>query len=275
MGETRDISYLYRDIEGHVTTALNNLAEIKISNPQGSQNLEAIRGKLIEIRENFNSEFSFLESNSEWERFTVAFFGETNAGKSTLIESLRIIFNEQQRQERIRQNQATADDIAAVFSQDSARLIDDLNRRYLAFDADVAVIGQGITDLAATVRQEGAVVRDVIDGLAERQDAARQQVGALGRDIAALQDGQRREAEATRRATAQNAAGIVAALADRAAAFSRDMAALGAAVAGAEAIAREERRRRTLLRNLIWAVGGVVLGVLGGALGFLLLHRPG
>lgn len=35
-----------------------------------------------------------LEDNSEWEYFTVAFFGETNAGKSTIIETLRILFEE-------------------------------------------------------------------------------------------------------------------------------------------------------------------------------------
>jgi hypothetical protein len=35
-----------------------------------------------------------LEKNSEWDIFTLAFYGETNAGKSTLIETLRILLNE-------------------------------------------------------------------------------------------------------------------------------------------------------------------------------------
>ncbi|WP_158652253.1 coiled-coil domain-containing protein [Helicobacter bizzozeronii] len=35
-----------------------------------------------------------LEGNAEWEKLTIAFFGETNAGKSTLIEALRLLFKE-------------------------------------------------------------------------------------------------------------------------------------------------------------------------------------
>lgn len=36
-----------------------------------------------------------LKNNEEWENFTIAFYGETGAGKSTLIECLRMFFKEQ------------------------------------------------------------------------------------------------------------------------------------------------------------------------------------
>ncbi|UOS30605.1 dynamin family protein [Helicobacter pylori] len=35
-----------------------------------------------------------LKNNEEWEKFTIAFYGETGAGKSTLIECLRLFFKE-------------------------------------------------------------------------------------------------------------------------------------------------------------------------------------
>ena len=40
-----------------------------------------------------------LKRNSEWDYFTIAFFGETNAGKSTLIEVLRLLFAEKTKSE--------------------------------------------------------------------------------------------------------------------------------------------------------------------------------
>nr|WP_242664114.1 GTPase [Helicobacter pylori] len=40
-------------------------------------------------------ELESLKNNEEWENFTIAFYGETNAGKSTLIECLRLFFKEQ------------------------------------------------------------------------------------------------------------------------------------------------------------------------------------
>ncbi len=40
-------------------------------------------------------ELESLKNNEEWENFTIAFYGETGAGKSTLIECLRLFFKEQ------------------------------------------------------------------------------------------------------------------------------------------------------------------------------------
>lgn len=51
-------------------------------------------------------ELESLKNNEEWENFTIAFYGETNAGKSTLIECLRLFFKERSKmdqQERFRQ----------------------------------------------------------------------------------------------------------------------------------------------------------------------------
>ncbi len=40
-------------------------------------------------------ELESLKNNEEWGNFTIAFYGETGAGKSTLIECLRLFFKEQ------------------------------------------------------------------------------------------------------------------------------------------------------------------------------------
>ncbi|GAA9453315.1 hypothetical protein HpUBN11_08810 [Helicobacter pylori] len=51
-------------------------------------------------------ELESLKNNEEWENFTIAFYGETGAGKSTLIECLRMFFKERSKrdqQKRFRQ----------------------------------------------------------------------------------------------------------------------------------------------------------------------------
>ena len=48
------------------------------------------QGKIDKAIEDF-------KNSQEWEKFTVAFYGETNAGKSTIIEALRIYFQEEEK----------------------------------------------------------------------------------------------------------------------------------------------------------------------------------
>lgn len=54
---------------------------------------EAVR-RLAEHRAALFEKLSELEKNAEWNTFTIAFYGETGAGKSTLIETLRILLQE-------------------------------------------------------------------------------------------------------------------------------------------------------------------------------------
>jgi hypothetical protein len=54
---------------------------------------EALR-RLTEHRTTLFERLAELEKNAEWNTFTIAFYGETGAGKSTLIETLRILLQE-------------------------------------------------------------------------------------------------------------------------------------------------------------------------------------
>ena len=55
------------------------------------------RNLLNELDANIAGELDKLKANSEWDTFTIAFYGETNAGKSTIIETLRILLAEPQK----------------------------------------------------------------------------------------------------------------------------------------------------------------------------------
>ncbi|GAA9330238.1 hypothetical protein HpHA7_14440 [Helicobacter pylori] len=62
------------------------------------ENTDGADEKLKKFNQNLESEslkeLENLKNNEEWEKFTIAFYGETGAGKSTLIECLRLFFKE-------------------------------------------------------------------------------------------------------------------------------------------------------------------------------------
>lgn len=77
------------------------LAKLKEANSQHDAELQARIDDIVKIIDEKNEEFKVavesLERDSEFEKFTIAFFGATNAGKSTIIESLRILYDEESR----------------------------------------------------------------------------------------------------------------------------------------------------------------------------------
>lgn len=70
--------------------ALQKNSDDKQAEEYRNDAIEKLNGVKKEVVENISS----LEKNSEWNTFTIAFYGETNAGKSTLIETLRILLHE-------------------------------------------------------------------------------------------------------------------------------------------------------------------------------------
>lgn len=92
-----EIKQKYTDIGGLLDDALNSTRSIALTGEEENAELSAIKATLESMNENFKTEIDKLESSSEWDKFCIAYFGETNAGKSTIIESLRIIYNEESR----------------------------------------------------------------------------------------------------------------------------------------------------------------------------------
>ncbi|MCP1509058.1 DNA repair ATPase RecN [Pseudomonas marginalis] len=150
MSKAQDFSKLYARVASDIATALEDVSRLDVSNDKGNAHLASVKEKLGEMKLRFDSEITYLEKHAEWDNFTIAFFGETNAGKSTIIESLRILFEEKKRQALIKRNQATVSDIQAVFSEKSDALIDELSTRYVSFCEDVAALGD---DIGALVNQ--------------------------------------------------------------------------------------------------------------------------
>ena len=94
---TEDIKEKYEAVGNILDDALKKSQSIQLNGEDENAELTAIISTLKDINSEFKQEIDKLEASSEWDRYCIAFFGETNAGKSTIIDSLRIIFDEEQR----------------------------------------------------------------------------------------------------------------------------------------------------------------------------------
>ena len=92
-------SDVYQNISLEVDHILQNLAQTT-SDPSLQQANDNACQQLDGFRQKLNKNIESLQKNAEWDTFTIAFYGETNAGKSTVIETLRILLNEKSKLSR-------------------------------------------------------------------------------------------------------------------------------------------------------------------------------
>lgn len=89
---------IYDEIKQNIKETKNILLNNKDEkNSEVNQNALAI---FTSFEKENSKELEELAKNQEWDSFTIAFYGETNAGKSTLIEALRIYFKEESKQKQ-------------------------------------------------------------------------------------------------------------------------------------------------------------------------------
>lgn len=88
---------IYNLILERVEELKEYVLKMQLSDKEVQEKQKEIKESLESIVYKLNSNINELKDNSEWDRFTIAFYGETNAGKSTLIETLRILLNEKEK----------------------------------------------------------------------------------------------------------------------------------------------------------------------------------
>ena len=86
---------IYDELDKWIILILNNLKLHSDDEKFETSKFEVLN--LIEVfrKDKLNQAIEELKKSQEWDKFTVAFYGETNAGKSTIIEALRIYFQEE------------------------------------------------------------------------------------------------------------------------------------------------------------------------------------
>lgn len=135
---------IYLDVKANT----ENLQNIFKNTDNENERLKKSNQEALEVFQKLESEslkeFESLKNNEEWENFTIAFYGETGAGKSTLIECLRLFFKERSKrdqQERFRRLYAKKND------RGSGHALLELEKFQ-----DGAIIGDGRSDFTLETR---------------------------------------------------------------------------------------------------------------------------
>jgi uncharacterized protein YukE len=100
MSNTNKTDQFYDQVTTLVDQSLAAVLK-KGSATNGNQDIESAIANsatlLEQMRDRTNKDIRELRELSEWDTFTIAFYGETNAGKSTLIETLRILLGDSEK----------------------------------------------------------------------------------------------------------------------------------------------------------------------------------
>ncbi len=95
-------------------------------------------------------ELESLKNNEEWENFTIAFYGETGAGKSTLIECLRMFFKERSKMDQQERFKRLYSNYQNNYQNDERKKQAILNELHSLQDG--AIIGDGRSDFTTKTR---------------------------------------------------------------------------------------------------------------------------
>lgn len=156
MNPNQDFNRLYADITENIASAMNEIADLKVAHTDGKKELSSMMEKLREIQTRFSDELTMLKEYSEWDKFTIAFFGETNAGKSTIIESLRILFKEESRAKLLQESGQDLEKFEKSVVEHASQVQRALSRVYAEHAAQIVDVRQRIVGLSKVLEQESS-----------------------------------------------------------------------------------------------------------------------
>ncbi len=143
-----------KDIYSGVEKSIKDLQNIFKNTDDKDEKLKRFNQEALEVFQKLESkslkELESLKNNEEWENFTIAFYGETGAGKSTLIECLRLFFKEQSKvvqQERFKRLYSNYQN---NYQNDERKKQNILNKLHSLQDG--ATIGDGRSDFTLKTR---------------------------------------------------------------------------------------------------------------------------
>jgi hypothetical protein len=163
--ETLDLSErLYSEILDQISDLIGALSQ-KTQESKLSEKQDAAREALQGIEQDLRKSISDLRQNAEWKIFTLAFYGETNAGKSTLIECLRILLKEGTKVRQREEFHALQHQLGLGESnlKELEQHIEALSNRQIKLEGDLLAITQQYDQQAVELDRQAASLQQRID----------------------------------------------------------------------------------------------------------------
>ncbi|GAA8061590.1 hypothetical protein HpDR60_03920 [Helicobacter pylori] len=143
-----------KDVYLGVKKSIEDLQNIFKNADDKDEKLKRFNREALEVFQKLEreslKELESLKNNEEWENFTIAFYGETGAGKSTLIECLRLFFKERSKmdqQERFKRLYSTYQNNYQNDERNKQAVLNELHSLQ-----DGAIIGDGRSDFTLKTR---------------------------------------------------------------------------------------------------------------------------
>ncbi|GAA7749045.1 hypothetical protein HpCOL17_01110 [Helicobacter pylori] len=143
-----------KDIYLGVEKSIKDLQSIFKNTDDKDEKLKRFNQEALEVFQKLEreslKELESLKNNEEWENFTIAFYGETGAGKSTLIECLRMFFKEQSKADQQERFKRLYSNYQNNYQNDGRNKQAILNELHSLQDG--AIIGDGRSDFTLETR---------------------------------------------------------------------------------------------------------------------------
>ncbi|GAA6791939.1 hypothetical protein HpHCM62_06480 [Helicobacter pylori] len=143
-----------KNIYSGVEKSIKDLQNIFKNTDDKDEKLKRFNQEALEVFQKLESkslkELESLKNNEEWEKFTIAFYGETGAGKSTLIECLRLFFKEPSKMDQQERFKRLYSNYQNNYQNDERKKQNILNELHSLQDG--ATIGDGRSDFTLKTR---------------------------------------------------------------------------------------------------------------------------
>ena len=258
MNTPEDFNRLYSEVSDGIGSAMADILSLNVEHEDGKREIGNITDKLRDIQSRFDGELHLLKTHAEWDTFTLAFFGETNAGKSTIIESLRILFKEESRQALLQQHADDLEQFTQALAAHLERVREGMHALYSEYIGELAAISQSTARLRQIVQHEAHERRNIAQAEADARIRLAQE------EALALFEAQQRDA-AHRQKLAEDDAAASKKLAEKESAARLAMAQQEAAQR--LQIAQVHATSRFKMRLALFGFSGILIGAMAaGAL---------